>query len=93
MATETLPDGASAQIITHARFLRDPVKQHPRRGRFPKGVISFWKVKTDSIYARTLEEQRLQSIQFLTQKMQDHDWIANQYRIQLELLKTASRAV
>lgn len=30
----------SAQIMTHARFATQPVKQQPRRGRLPKAVPS-----------------------------------------------------
>lgn len=79
--------GASAQILTHARFDRPPVVQQPRRGRFPKTVISFWKVSTDRSYVRHQAQLRQEEIEKTQLRIHDHEWIAKEYRRQLAELK------
>lgn len=78
--------GTSAQILTHAQFDRPPVVQTPRRGRFPKTVISFWKVATARRFARYQARLKLEEIEKTKLRIADHDWIANQCRIQLAQL-------
>lgn len=84
--------GATAQILTHARFDRAAVVQHPRRGRFPKTVISFWKVSTDRSFARYQARQKQEEIEKTKLRIHDHEWIANEYRRQLAVLKQAKGA-
>ena len=78
--------GTSAQILTHAQFDRPPVVQTPRRGRFPNSVINFWKAGGDLRQARYMAQQRLEEIEKTKLRIADHDWIANQCRIQLAQL-------
>lgn len=75
--------GTSAQILTHARFDRAPVVQHPRRGRFPKTIISFWKVSSARSRARYMAQQRQAEIEKTKLRIHDHEWIAKEYRRQL----------
>ena len=85
--TDTTP-GTSAHILTHARFDRAPVVQQPRRGRFPKTVISFWKVSTDRSLATYRARQKQEEIEKVQLRIHDHEWIAKEYRRQLAELKT-----
>ncbi len=50
-----------ANILTHVNFDRPPVIQQPRRGRFPKNIIVFWKEANQISLARALETQRLEN--------------------------------
>jgi hypothetical protein len=80
--------GTSAQILTHARFDRAPVVQHPRRGRLPNTVIKFWKISGDRRMARYMAQQRQEEIEKTQLRIHDHEWIAKEYRRQLAELKT-----
>jgi hypothetical protein len=93
MATDTLPAGASARIITHDRFDRPTVVQHPRRGRLPNSVIKFWKALVERNYARYMERMRQEEIEKTRQKIEDHAFIASQYRIHLASLHKNNGAV
>lgn len=62
MAQSLVSMGASAQIITHPRFLNAPVVQTKKRGRHPKAVASIWAYKIkryiaedERNHARTVE--------------------------------------
>lgn len=56
--TQSASSGISARILTHARFNRPPVVQQPRRGRFPKTILLFWKAASDRRFAQYKEQIR-----------------------------------
>ena len=59
---QSLSMGATAQILTHARFDRVPVVQTRRRGRFPNSVINFWKAGGEIRFVRRLAHERQEEI-------------------------------
>lgn len=48
---------ASARILQLPTALPEPVQQHPRRGRYPKGVVSISRARHKRAYAQYLREQ------------------------------------
>lgn len=60
---ETLPLGASARILTHARFERAPVVQtRTRGGRLPKAVTYLRQYRLEKDHAAWQERQKLKEI-------------------------------
>lgn len=83
MAQSLSPAGTSAQILTHARFDRPPVAQHPRRGRFPKIVTVFWKAASKRRWAEYLVQQNNMKIESIRESINDHEFIAKVKRAEL----------
>jgi hypothetical protein len=60
---QSLPLGASAQILTHARFARAPVVQtRTKGGRLPKAVTYLRQYRLENEYAAWQEREKLKEI-------------------------------
>ncbi len=84
--------GASAQIITHARFNRPPVMQHPRRGPLPKVIVRFWAAAAARRAAKNQQVQAEHRANAIKQSINDHDAICCIYRAELADLQAGMRS-
>lgn len=78
--------GASAQILTHARFDRPAVVQTRRCGRLPNSVINYRNARYEIRTARHQEQERLEEIELTRDNMATHARLVSYFQGRLALL-------